>query len=82
MIIDKKFNLTHLVQYEAKAFFVDKNISRREKIKTKVYIDFLMSYDSTNIHLIWTFNQRKVFKICDVIFDENNHYQLHKIDAV
>ena len=74
MIIDKKLNLAHLVQYEAKTYFVDKNISRREKMKTRAHIDFLMSYDSTNIYLIWTFSQRKVFKICDVIFDENNHY--------
>ena len=74
MIIDKKLNLAHLIQYEAKAYLVDKNISRREKMKTRAHIDFLMSYDSTNIYFIWTFNQWKVFKICDVIFDENNYY--------
>ena len=82
MIIVKKLNLTHLMQYEAKAYFVDKNISRREKMKIKTYINFLMNYDSTNVYLIWTFSQRKVFKICDIIFDENNHYQSHKIDVV
>ena len=82
MIIDKKLNLAHLVQYEAKAYFVDKNISRREKMKTRTHIDFLMSYDSTNIYFIWTFSQRKVFKICDIIFDKNNYYQSHEIDAV
>ena len=74
MTTDKKLNLARLVQYEAKAYLVNKNISRREKMKTRAHIDFLMSYDSTNIYLIWTFNQRKVFKICDVIFDENNYY--------
>ena len=52
MIIKKKFNLVYLVQYEAKAYFVDKNILRREKIKTKTYIDFLINYDSTNIYFI------------------------------
>ena len=52
MIIDKKSNLAHLMQYEVKAYFVDKNISRREKMKTKAHIDFLMNYDSTNIYLI------------------------------
>ena len=70
------------MQYKVKAYFVDKNISRREKMKTKAYINFLMNYDSTNIYFIWTFSQRKVFKICNVIFDENNHYQSHEIDAV
>ena len=52
MIIDKKLNLAHLIQYKAKAYFVDKNILRGEKMKTRVYINFLMNYDSTNIYLI------------------------------
>ena len=52
MIIDKKLNLVHLMQYEAKAYFVDKNISRREKIKIKTHINFLMNYNSINIYLI------------------------------
>ena len=52
MITDKKLNLAHLVQYEAKAYLVDKNISRREKMKTRAHIDFLMSYDSINIYFI------------------------------
>ena len=49
MIIDKKFNLTHLMQYEAKTYFVDKNILNLKKMKIKVHIDFLMNYDNTNI---------------------------------
>ena len=49
MIIDQKFNLAHLVQYKAKIYFVDKNILNQEKMGIKVYIDFMMSYNSTNI---------------------------------
>ena len=52
MIINKKSNLAHLMQYEIKAYFVDKNISRREKMKTKAYINFLMNYDNINIYFI------------------------------
>ena len=69
------------MQYEAKVYLVDKNILKREKMKIKAHINFLMNYDSTNIYLIWTFNQRKIFKICDVIFDENNYYQSYEINA-
>ena len=49
MIIDKKFNLTHLMQYEAKAYLVDKDISNLKKMRIKTHIDFLMNYDNTNI---------------------------------
>ena len=49
MIIDQKLNLVHLVQYEAKAYLVNKNISNQKKMRIKVHIDFMMSYDSTNM---------------------------------
>ena len=82
IIIEKKFSLIHLIQYEIKAYFIDKNILEREKIKTRAYINFLISYNNTNIYFIWTFNQLKVFKIRDVIFNKNSYYQSHEIDVV
>ena len=49
MIIDKKLNLTHIVQYETKTYFVDKKIPNLEKMKIKIHIDFLINYNNTNI---------------------------------
>ena len=49
MIINQNLNLVYLVQYEVKTYLVDKDISNREKMRTKTYIDFMISYDSTNI---------------------------------
>ena len=72
MIIDKKFNLTHLMQYEAKAYFVDKKISNLKKMRVKIHIDFLMNYNNINIWFIWIFSQRKVIRTRNITFDENN----------
>ena len=81
LTIDKKLNLTHLIQYESKIYSVDKAIFKREKMRSRTHIDFLVEYDNTNIYLIWISNQRKVIKIQDVIFDENSNYISHKFDA-
>ena len=82
MIIDQKFNLTHLVQYKTKTYSVNKDISNREKIKIKAYIDFMMNYDNINIWLVRISNQRKMIWTRDVIFDENSHYQSYEINAI
>ena len=81
MATGKKRNLAHFVQYGAKAYPVDKEISNLEKMRIKAHIDLLMSYDSTNIWLIWVPSQRKVIGTHDVTFDEDNQYRSHEIDA-
>ena len=77
VITEKKFNLIHLVQFEAKAYSIDKHISRKKKMRVKAYIDFFVNYESINIFNIWIFNQHKIIKMRDVIFDENNFYKFN-----
>ena len=79
-IIDKKSNLVHIIQYEAKAYFLNKNISKKKKMRVKTHIDFLVDYDSINIFWIWIFNQRKIIRIRDVTFDKDSHYRSNEID--
>ena len=40
------------MQYKAKAYFVDKIILKREKMKTKADINLLISYNSINAYFI------------------------------
>ena len=80
VIIEKKFNLIHLVQFEAKAYSTDKHISRKKKMRAKAYIDFFVDYDSINIFNIWIFSQHKIIRMRDVIFDENSFYKFSQID--
>lgn len=81
MVTGHKPNLAHLVMYGAKAYPTDKHISKREKMKAKAHIGFLVGYDSTNIFLIWIPSQRKVIRTRDVKFNEDSHYRPHEIDA-
>lgn len=81
MATGNKPNLAHLVQYGSKAYPIDRAIPRREKMRPKAHIGFLVGYDSTNIYLIWIPSQRKVIRTRDVIFDEDRSYMPHEIDA-
>ena len=49
IVIENKFNLIHLIQFKVKAYSVDKHISRKKKMKIKIYIDFFVEYNNRNI---------------------------------
>ena len=68
------------MQFEVKAYSTDKHISRKKKMRVKAHIDFFVNYESINIFNIWVFNQHKIIKMRDVIFDENNFYKFNQID--
>ncbi|KAG6995781.1 hypothetical protein G7Y79_00042g078860 [Physcia stellaris] len=80
MVTGKKPNLAHIVQYGAKAYPLDKDIPKKEKMRAKAHIGFLVGYDSTNIFLIWIPSQRKVIRTRDVTFNEDSRYRPNELD--
>ena len=75
IVIGSKLNLAHLIQFEAKAYSIDKYISKKKKMKTKAHIDFFVEYENRNIFNIWVFNQHKIIRMRNVIFDEDDFYK-------
>lgn len=67
-------NLSHLQKIGCKAYALDKNIPRKQKLRERAHIGYLMGYDSTNIFRIWIPSQRKIIRTRDVQFDENSFY--------
>ena len=67
IVIGSKFNLVHLIQFKAKAYSIDKHISKKKKMKIKAHIDFFVEYDNRNIFNIWVSSQHKIIRMCDVI---------------
>ena len=49
-------------------------------MRLKAHIYFFVEYNSINIFNIWIFNQHKIIKMRDIIFDENNFYEFNQID--
>jgi hypothetical protein len=80
-LIEKKSNLSHLQSYECKAYFLKNIISRKDRLKSKAFIDYLVKYDFTNIFRIWIFNRMRIVRIKNVIFNKTLFYDLAKLDS-
>ncbi len=67
--------------YKCKAYFLKNIISKKDRLKSKALIDYLVRYDFTNIFRIWIFNRMRVIRIKNVIFDKTLFYDLAKLDS-
>ncbi len=77
----EKSNLTHFQSYKCRTYFLKNIISKKNWLKSRVFIDYLVRYDFTNIFKIWIFNRMRVIWIKDVNFDKTLFYDLAKLDS-
>ncbi len=80
-LIEKKSNLTHLQSYECRAYFLKNIISRKNRLKSKTFIDYLVRYDFINIFRIWISSRMRIVRIRDVLFDKTLFYDFAKLDS-
>ena len=82
MVHKTRPNLVHLHVYGCKAYALNKQTSKKEKLKERAHIGHLVGYDARNIFRIWIPSQRKVIRTRDVIFDDSTRYDPHDIDVM
>ncbi len=80
-LIEKKSNLSHLQSYECRAYLLKNIILRKNRLKSRTFIDYLMKYDFINIFRIWIFSRMQVVQIKDVIFNKTLFYDFAKLDS-
>jgi hypothetical protein len=80
-LIEKKLNLTHLQSYECRAYFLKNIILRKNRLKSRAFIDYLVRYDFINIFRIWISSSMRIVRIRDVIFDKTLFYDFAKLDS-
>ncbi len=80
-LIEKKSNLSHLQSYDCRTYFLKNIISKKDRLKSRAFIDYLVKYDFTNIFRIWISNHMRIIRIRDVIFDKTLFYDLAKLDS-
>jgi hypothetical protein len=76
-----RLELDHLKMYECKTYSLLKDTyvsSRDSKLKSRVYVDDLVDYNSINIFRVWNSEKEDVNKYRDVIFDESELYDIYK----
>jgi hypothetical protein len=60
-----------------------RHIPRKQKLKERAHIGYLVGYEARSIFNIWIPSQRKVIRTRDVIFNESSGtYDLHEIDLL
>ncbi len=69
-LIEKKSNLSHLQSYDCRAYFLKNIISRKNRLKSKAFINYFVRYDFTNIFRIWISSRMQIVRIKDVLFDK------------
>jgi hypothetical protein len=77
----KKSNLTHFQSYKCRAYFLKNIILRKNRLKSKAFIDYLVRYDFINIFRIWISSRMRIIWIKDVSFDKTLVYDLAKLDS-
>ncbi len=81
ILIEEKSNLTHLQSYECRAYFLKNIISKKNSLKSKAFIDYLMKYDFINIFRTWILNRMRIIRIRNVLFDKTLFYDFAKFNS-
>ncbi len=81
VLIEEKSNLTHLQSYECRTYFLKNIIFKKNRLKSRVFIDYFVKYDFTNIFRIWISSRMRIVRIKDVLFDKTLFYDLAKLDS-
>lgn len=76
MVTGKKQSLAHLHQAGCKAHALERGILKREKMKERANIRYLLGYSSTNIFFIWIPELKRVIRTRDVKFKDQNYNPL------
>jgi hypothetical protein len=80
-LTEEKSNLSHLQSYDCRVYLLKNIISRKNRLKSKVFIDYFVKYDFTNIFRIWISSRMRIIRMKDVIFDKTLFYDFAKLDS-
>ncbi len=80
-LTEKKSNLFHLQSYDCRIYLLKNIILKKNRLKSKAFIDYFVKYDFTNIFRIWIFNRMRVIRIRNVLFNKTFFYDLAKLDS-
>jgi hypothetical protein len=81
ILTEKKWNLSHLQSYDCRVYFLKNFIFRKDRLKSKAFLDYFVRYDFTNIFRIWITSRMSIIRIKDVLFDKTLFYDLAKLDS-
>jgi hypothetical protein len=78
-----RLEINHLKMYECKTYSLLKCAdvsSKNSKLKSRVFVSYLIDYNSINIFRVWNSEKDDVNDYRDVIFDESELYDIYNKD--
>ena len=72
--------LSYLYVFGCKAYLLIQKILRLEKLLFRVYVRYLISYNSSNIFRIWIPTKNQIIRTRDITFDNSLYYNLKVTD--
>jgi hypothetical protein len=69
-----KPNIAHLRVYGCRAYPLIHEIPKKQKLRPRAQIGYLVGYNSSNIFRIWVPQDKKVIETRDVTFNESMKY--------
>ena len=77
----KKPGISHMKTYGCRAYPLNYNIPKLQKLQPRAHLGYLVGYSSRNIYRIWVPSKKDVLRVRDVTFDEKTYYQPDDIDV-
>ncbi len=77
----KESNLAHLQLYKYRAYLSKNIILRKNRLKSRAFIDYLVRYDFINMFRIWIFSRMRIIRIKNVLFDKTLFYDFAELDS-
>ncbi len=80
ILTDERFKLSHCQSYDCRVYSLRYTIARKTKMKSRIMIDHLMSYDSINVFRIWVSSKMRMIQTRNVLFDFYSFYDSCVLD--
>jgi hypothetical protein len=78
-VLKPKSNIAHLRIYDCKIYPLIHKILKKQKLRPRAQIGYLVRYNSSNIFRIWVPQDKKVIETRDVTFNELRKYDLNDL---
>jgi hypothetical protein len=80
LVMGMKPSLAHLRPYGCRAYALNKNIPKLDKLEARAHLGHLVGYDSTNVFRIWIPSLAKVIRTRDVTFNTKKKFRIDDVD--
>jgi hypothetical protein len=81
-VLKPKLNIAHLRIYNYRAYSLIYKILKKQKLRPRAQINYLIKYNLSNIFRIWVPQNKKIIETRDVTFNKSMKYDFNDLKSV